>query len=150
MSAELRFRNVDASPDAPVEDWPAEAIHTALDRGSLTVWRRIARAIRDDPWGSTARQVEEVLGYDQPYGVATSMSRVIAQARDDAEASARREVASRLQSFVRRSGLSKAAFAQRLGTSASRLSTYLAGTVTPSAALMVRAERVVKAGRRAG
>lgn len=147
MSTKLTFRNVDASPDDPVETWPVEAMQTALERGSLTVWRRIVSAIRDDPWGPTARRVEEVLGYEHPYGVAASMTRALAQARTAADESAREEVAERLRRFVRRSGLSKVAFAQRLGTSASRLSTYLAGTVTPSAALLVRAERIAKAQR---
>jgi len=37
---ELTFRNVDASPNDPVEDWPLEAIQAALERGSLKHWRR--------------------------------------------------------------------------------------------------------------
>jgi transcriptional regulator with XRE-family HTH domain len=40
------------------------------------------------------------------------------------------------------SGLSQAAFASRLGTSASRMSTYLRGEVTPSASLLIRAQRL--------
>lgn len=51
-------------------------------------------------------------------------------------------MARRVREAVARSGLTKAAFARRIGTSPSRLSTYLAGTVTPSAALAVRMERM--------
>lgn len=147
----LRFRNLDISPDDPLESWPLEAVHAALARGSLREWRRIAAAIREEPWGRTARQVEEVLGVERPYGVAAAMQRIIARTREGVEAQARREVAAGLAELVRRSGLSRAEFASRLGTSASRLSTYLTGTVTPSASLVVRARAVAarSVGRRA-
>ncbi len=144
MSTGLRFRNVSASPDDPVETWPLEAVHTALARGSLTDWRRMVRTIKDDPWGPTARQVEEVLSYDRPYGVSESMSRIVARARREAEAEARREVAAEISAAIARSGLSQREFASRLGTSASRLSTYVSGAVTPSASLLVRARRISK------
>lgn len=43
------------------------------------------------------------------------------------------------------SGLAQAGFARAVGTSASRFSTYLSGTTTPSAVLFVRAERLAAA-----
>jgi transcriptional regulator with XRE-family HTH domain len=43
---------------------------------------------------------------------------------------------------VGKSGLSKQDFAERIGTSRTRLPTYMAGKVMPSAALMVRMRRV--------
>ena len=43
-----------------------------------------------------------------------------------------------MQAAVERSGLTKSEFAALVGTSASRLSTYLGGKVTPSAALLIR------------
>ena len=136
--SELIFRNVNASPDDPVSDWPQEAIQTALERGSLSHWRRLAKAIRAEPWGPVARRVEEVLTYSRPYGVARLMQRVIASARDAAKESERRAVANEVEWLVEASGLTRAEFASRIGTSTSRLSTYATGKVTPSAALMVR------------
>ena len=56
--------------------------------------------------------------------------------RDDAE------VGARLRRAVTASGLSQASFARALGTSASRLSTYLSSTTRPSAHFLVRAERI--------
>ena len=44
------FRNVDVDPASPVDEWPAEAIETLMDRGSLSDWRRLAEAIRRNPW----------------------------------------------------------------------------------------------------
>ena len=134
----LAFRNVDASPDDPVSEWPLEAIQTALERGGLSHWRRLAEAIRTQPWGPVARRVEEVLTYSRPYGVAEAMERVISRTRQTAEESEREAVAAEVDALVRASSLSRAEFASRIGTSASRLSTYVNGKVTPSAALLVR------------
>lgn len=48
MSA-LKFRNITASVDDPVETWPFEGILAAVERGTLPDWRRLAAAIRTDP-----------------------------------------------------------------------------------------------------
>ena len=134
----LAFRNVDASPEDPVSDWPQEAIQTALERGELSDWRRLAEAIKTQPWGPVARRVEEVLTYSRPYGVGSAMERVIAQARAAAETVERESVASEVTRLIAASGLSRAEFASRIGTSPSRLSTYASGKVVPSATLLVR------------
>ena len=138
----LAFRNVSASPDDPVAQWPQEAIQTALERGGLSHWRRLARAIRDEPWGPVARRVEEVLTYSRPYGVAKAMERIVSRAREAAETSERQAVAAEVTRLIDESGLTRAEFASRIGTSASRLSTYATGKVTPSAALIVRMRSV--------
>jgi DNA-binding transcriptional regulator YiaG len=138
----LTFRNLTITPDAPVSQWPTEAIQTALERGDLADWHRIAAEVRLAPWGKTARQVEEVLGYSRPYGVAEAMEAVLSRARERAEANERAAVATEIRDAVKRSGLSRAEFAARIGTSASRLSTYASGKVTPSATLMLRVRRI--------
>jgi hypothetical protein len=141
----LRFRNITATPDDPVEQWGVEGILTAIDRGSLQHWRRIADAVRADPWGPTAADLEQALRLAEDVGVAATLRRALVQARHDADTRAREEVRRRLMLLVQYSGLSAAEFAQRLGTSASRMSTYLTGKVVPSAALLVRAEGAAKA-----
>ncbi len=143
----LAFRNVDASPDDPVSEWPQEAVQTALERGGLSHWRRLAAEIAAEPWGPVARRVEEVLTYTRPYGVAATMERVIARAREVAEAAERQAVAAEVDALVRASGVSRAEFASMIGTSASRLSTYATGKVTPSAALLMRMRTVSRRGR---
>ena len=140
----LAFRNVDASPNDPVGTWPLEAIHTALERGSLEHWRRLAAAIRADPWGPVARSVGEVLTCSRPYGVAELMDQLICSARSRREAEERAEVAEEISRLLAASGMSRQEFARRIGTSASRLSTYLSGRVVPSAALMVRVRRLAR------
>lgn len=134
----LAFRNVDVSPDDPVVAWPTEAILTSLERGGLSHWQRLAAAVGADPWGPVARRIEEALEVSRPYGVAELMDDVIAAARARAERTERAEVAREIAGLVASSGLTRAGFAERIGTSTSRLSTYVSGRVTPSAALLVR------------
>jgi DNA-binding transcriptional regulator YiaG len=140
----LAFRNLAITPDAPVTAWPTEAVQTALERGDLHDWRRIAAVIKRDPWGPTARQVEEVLSHSRPYGISDLMETVIARARARAEESERAEVAKEIERAIDRSGLSRTEFAARIGTSGSRLSTYVSGKVTPSAALLMRIRRLLR------
>ena len=140
----LAFRNLTVTPDAPVSRWPTEAVQTALERGDLADWHRIVAEIRADPWGRTARQVEEVLSHSRPYGIAEAMETVLSRARKRAEAAERAAVAADIRAAIERSGLSRADFASRIGTSAPRLSTYAAGKVTPSASLMLRIRRVAE------
>jgi hypothetical protein len=140
----LAFRNLSITPDAPVALWPTEAVQTALERGDLADWHRIAAAVLADPWGRAARQVEEVLSHSRPYGVTEAMETVLARARQRAEAGERAAVAAQIAAAVRRSGLNRAGFASRIGTSASRLSTYISGKVTPSATLMLRIQRLAE------
>lgn len=137
----LAFRNVVASPDDPVSDWPIEAIQAALERGGLSDWQRLAAEIRARPWGQMARRIEGVLAYSRPYGVAKAMENVISLARNSAEKKEREAVAAEVKRLIDVSGLSRARFASRIGTSPSRLSTYATGKVTPSAALMLRIAR---------
>jgi DNA-binding transcriptional regulator YiaG len=141
MSA-LRFRNITASVDDPVETWPFEGILAAVERGTLPDWRRLAVAVRADPWGPVAQQVLEAVKMSRPYGTTELLTTVIECARQEAAGFERDQVAGEIRDLVARSGLSKQDFALRLGTSRPRLSTYMSGRVTPSAALMLRMRRV--------
>ncbi|MGH3277411.1 MAG: helix-turn-helix domain-containing protein [Streptosporangiaceae bacterium] len=147
MSSALKFRNITAAPDDPVESWPFEGILAAVERGTLPDWRRLMRAIRTDPWGPVAQQVIEAISISRPYGTAELLEGAIAQARKQAADSEREQVSAEVRMLVESSGLSSRDFAERIGTSRSRLSTYLTGKVTPSAALMVRMRRVGHAGQ---
>lgn len=144
MTTALRFRNVSASPEDPVETWPFEGILAAVERGTLPDWRRLSAVIRADPWGTVAQQVLEAIRISQPYGTSELLAGVVGRARLEAGESERREVAAEIRSLIDESGLSRQAFADRIGTSRSRLSTYASGKVVPSASLMVRIRRVAR------
>jgi hypothetical protein len=64
----------------PLWVWPTEAAQTALERGDIADWHRITAEVRADPWGKTARQVEEVLSHSRPYGIAEAMEIVLSRA----------------------------------------------------------------------
>jgi DNA-binding transcriptional regulator YiaG len=140
----LAFRNLTVTPDAPVTEWPTEAVQAALERGDLADWHRIVAAVQADPWCRTARQLEEVLSHSRPYGITEAMQTALSRVRQRAEESERAAVAAEIREAVERSGLSQAEFASRIGTSASRLSTYASGKVIPSATLMLRIRRVAE------
>ena len=139
----LRFRQLDVSPDDPVEEWGVEGIATAIDRGGLQHWRRIAAAVRRDLYGPVSADVLQALEIAESPGVVASLQRVLERIRGGEEY----DVAQRVRAAIRRSALTAAEFAAVIGTSGSRLSTYANGTVTPSAALLQRIE--TEAQRRA-
>jgi len=136
----VTFRNVDGSPTDDVSDWPYEGLVAVIDRGLVPDWQPIFAELRRSPWGKVARRVERFLSYRRLDGVGVLFGLAIQRARDDAERAERDVVASRVRAAVAGSGLTRAEFARLVGTSASRLSTYLSGKVTPSAAMLVRIE----------
>ena len=142
MTTALKFRNLTATADDPVGTWPFEGILAAVERGTLPDWRRLATAIQADPWGPVAQQVLEAVHLARPYGTTELLEGAVRRARKLAADSERYEVAAEVRRLVSDSGLSRQDFADRIGTSRSRLSTYMSGKVVPSAALMVRMRRV--------
>ena len=126
----------------PVEFWPTALIRDALETGDITVWQRIVVAIKRDPYGRTARQVEEVLEQAQPYGISKALSEVLIRARDHLEANERAEAARHVRLLLDRSGLAIQEFASRIGVAQADLDTYLDGTVSPPASLMIRMRRL--------
>ena len=134
----LLFRNVDAKPSDDVRTWPYEALVTAIDRGLVPDWQPVFAEIRRSPWGTVARRVERYLGYD---GTSTLFALAIRRARTETERADRAEAAARVRAALASAGTTQGQFASSVGTSASRLSTYLNGKVTPSAAMLIRIER---------
>jgi hypothetical protein len=129
-------------PDQPVEFWPTSAIRTALEGGDIATWKRIAAALKRDPYGRTARQVEEVLEGTRPLGISKALSEVLDRARIHLEANERAEVARHVQLLMDRSGLGQQEFASRIGVAPEELGAYLDGSVSPSASLMIRMRRL--------
>jgi hypothetical protein len=128
--------------DRPVEFWPTSAIRAALENDDLEVWQRIAGAIKRDPFGRTARQVEEVLETAQPYGVSTALTEVLDKAREQLEANERAEVARHIRELLDRSGLGDREFASRIGVPGDEFAGWLDAVGTPSASLMIRMRRL--------
>lgn len=139
QSSEARRRPHD---NRPVEFWPTSEIRAALENDDLPVWRQIAAAIKRDPYGRTARQVEEVIETAQPYGVSKAINEVLARAREALEQSERAEVAKHVRLLLDRSGLAAREFASRIGATGEEFAAYLDGSVSPPASLMIRMRRL--------
>ncbi|BBZ46317.1 transcriptional regulator [Mycobacterium parmense] len=131
-----------ADPEQPVEFWPTSDIRSALQGGDIETWKRIAAALKRDPYGRTARQVEEVLEGARPYGIAKAMWEVLERARTHLEANERAEVARHVRVLIDRSGLGEPEFASRIGVPIAELAAYLDATISPPAALMIRMRRL--------
>ena len=129
-------------PDQPVEFWSTAAIRSALQGGDIATWKRIAAALKRDPYGRTARQVEEVLEGTRPYGISKALWEVLERARTHLEANERAEVARHVRLLIDRSGLGQQEFASRIGVASEELDAYLDGTTSPSAGLMIRMRRL--------
>lgn len=134
------FRNVDAALSDHVTSWPYEALVTVIDTGLVDDWQPLISEVRRSPWGEVARRVERYLSYREPDGVGAFFALAIDRARELTELAERDVVAERVRGAVEQSALTNAAFARLVGTSASRLSTYATGSVTPSAAMLIRIE----------
>jgi DNA-binding transcriptional regulator YiaG len=142
-----RFRNLDFDTAQPLDQWPAEAIETLIDRGSLSDWRRLADAIRHNPWGPAARTTETVVGWGEHYGVDALMTKVIRGAREDITQRGRAEYAAQIRCWRTQSGMTLRQFARAAGTSASRLSDYENAKVAPTTDVLGRLSHVaVRAG----
>lgn len=138
----ISFRNVDADPSDEVGTWPYEALVTTIDRGLVADWQPLFVEMRRSPWGPVARRIERYLSYREPDGVSALFRLAVDEARRRNELSNKAEVAARIRGAVERTGLTAAEAAKLAGTSASRLSTYMNGSVTPSAAMLVRIEHL--------
>ena len=112
-----------------------------MERGGFSDWQQVAAAIERDPWREVVLDVRAYLSYEQPYGVGPLMTSVIKGARAQAQDEDKAAVAARVRELVSFSGLTRRAFVDAVGTSATRLSTYCTGSITPSPALVWRVER---------
>jgi hypothetical protein len=126
----------------PVEFWPTSSIRAALEADDLNVWQRIVVAVKRDPYGRTARQVEEVLNDAPPYGVSKALAEVLTRARGNLEANERAEVARHVRLLLERSGLGQQEFASRIGLPNEEFASYLEGRNCPAASLMIRMRRL--------
>jgi DNA-binding transcriptional regulator YiaG len=143
----VRFSAAADSPlsaydNKPVEFWPTAAIRLAVESGDLTIWQRIVLALKRDPYGRTARQIEEVVETTSSLGITNALTEVLVRSRAQLDADERTEVALQVKALINHSGLGPREFASRIGVSGEELATYLEGDVSPSAAQMVRMRKL--------
>jgi DNA-binding transcriptional regulator YiaG len=133
-----QFRNLDFDTTQSMDQWPAEAIETIIDRGSLSDWRQLAQTIRHNPWGPAARTAETVTAWGEHYGVDALVTRVIAHARERVTRTGRVEYAAQIRSWRTESVMTLRQLARLAGTSPSRLSDYENAKVAPTTDVLAR------------
>ena len=137
----LRFRNIDATPDDPVEQWGFEGMLAAIDRGYASDWRKLVAALVANP--------DLAPIFDEAREAAESRATV---AVIDAALAAARQPPSeralvRLRGAYRGTRMTQAELAARLGTSRTRVNSYLTGKVTPAMDVLVAVEQIAEERR---
>lgn len=113
----MRFRHLDYPADTPVEELGAAGLDDLLDRGDLTAWAPMARAIRHDPFGELSEMVLGLCEAHAMYGTSSLwriwIERLRARAPDESVT---------LSELRARAGLTQEHVAKRLGISQSDIS----------------------------
>jgi len=137
----LVMAGVDPAAPGPAITTAEEAAHV-WDHGGLAAWRGQIALIASNPWAPYGAHLQELaLAAERP-ALVHAVDEAIKVYRTRFERRERELVAREIRQLVAVSGLSQREFASMTGTSASRLSTYVNGLVTPSATMMVRIRRV--------
>jgi hypothetical protein len=119
----------------------APELRGLVEGGSVLEWRHHLAMIAASPWSPYSQHLVELAeAIDRPLA-GEVVARYTALCRDRLKESEREHVADEVRRLVHASGVSQRQFAEWIGTSAPRLSTYVSGAVTPSAALMLRIAR---------
>jgi len=119
----------------------AERFRGLLEQHGASAWRPVLANVAANPWGPDVTRLldlAEEAGMAAPAEAIAHCAEVFKKRHDEAD---RLEVAMEIRRLVAISGCSQRQFAKYVGTSAPRLSTYVNGAVTPSAAMMLRISR---------
>lgn len=137
----LMLEGVDLDLNLPLVRREAELVGV-VGAGSVLEWRHHLSMIAVNPWSPYSRQLAELARQAGRPPVAEVIERYTAVCREQDQERVQKQVTEEIRRLVTVSGATQREFAQWLGTSAPRLSTYLSGAVTPSASLMLRMKRV--------
>jgi len=139
----------DVDPNAPgPELTTVEEVARCADNGGVLGWRGQIAIVAANPWAPYPAELHRLLVDGGRPELAAALDELVKHYRDLSEQHDRQLVAREIRRLVAVSGLSQRQFAALCGTSAPRLSTYVNGLVTPSAAMMVRFTRVSERAQR--
>lgn len=116
----MKHRHLTYTPGQAVEDLPVAAILDVLDRGDLADWQPIALAVSRDPEGAFAERVVRLLQAHPMYGTTALWRAWIERLREKKTTGKRTSLAH----LRRRSYLTQARLADRIGMSQSDLSKF--------------------------
>ncbi|MDQ6524984.1 hypothetical protein RB608_15300 [Nocardioides sp. LHD-245] len=113
-----------------------------LAHGSVAEWRAHLGMVAASPWGPYAHELLRLAERSRSAQALAVVERTVALCRERREAAERALVARDIKECIARAGVSQRVFAAQVGTSPSRLSTYVTGAVVPSATMLLRIRRV--------
>lgn len=140
----LLMADIDPNDPAPMPRDAEDLAQIVASRG-VGEWRRVMAIIAANPWGPEVTRLAELAVEADLPAPASALQWCAKVYRKRFEEAERLEVAKEIRRLVAISGCSQRQFAQYIGTSPSRLSTYVNGLVTPSAAMMLRISRSASA-----
>jgi len=140
----LLLAGVDNSLPRPM---PTSAVdlQRIVEKRGADVWRRMLATVAANPWGPAVAYLADLARTAELPEAADAIEGCAKVFRKRIEEAERLEVAREIRRLVAISGCSQRTFAKYVGTSAPRLSTYVNGLVTPSAAMMYRMNRLANA-----
>lgn len=131
------------TPQDPVDRWGVEGLLTAIERGTAPDWAKITRAVRlAGPSSELRAEVEEALEVADGGG-----SAVIRLALRRMDTTPEERVVHRIRQYFNMSELTITEFAERVGTSRTRMSAYLAGRTMPLAPTLEKMRDIAYARR---
>lgn len=134
----LRFRNIDVTPDDPVSMWGFEGMLAAVDRGYARDWRKMIAAVDADE--SLRPVFEEACAAAESHSTAVLLEVMLEHAtRTPSE-----RALDRLRDAFYGTRMTQAELAAEIGTSRTRLNSYLTGRVTPSMDVLVAVEQIAE------
>ena len=127
-----------------------EQLMDLVHHGNARRWRAALLPLIESPWGPYGEHIV-ALTKEAELDVITEVLQECRKVyRHRQEQRERDAIAREIRRLVAISGLTQRQFAAQIGTSPSRLSTYVNGRVIPSAAMLLRIRRVAHAQRRSG
>lgn len=132
----LSFRNIDATPDDPVEKWGFEGMLAAIDRGYARDWRKLVNAVVVNP--QLSDEFHEARDAAESHATVALLDAMLVEARRTASERA----LDRLRDAYYGTRMTQAELAAMIGTSRTRFNSYLAGKVTPSMDVLVAVEEI--------
>ena len=136
----LLLEGIDPEASLPVVRTVGELVGL-VDGGSVLEWRHHLAMIAASPWSPYSRHLGDLATQASLPAVAALVAQFTEVCRQQNKEREREQVAEEVRRLVAGSGVTQRQFAQWVGTSPSRLSTYVSGSVTPSASLMLRMAR---------
>ena len=134
----LKFRNIDATPEDPVEAWGFEGMLAAIDRGYAADWRKLIAAIIANP------ALRPVFKEAREAAESRATVALLDAALEREERTPSEQALARLRSAYRGTRMTQAELASHLGTSRTRLNSYLTGKVTPAMDVLVAIEDIAE------